>query len=96
MVEIQELGIIISLITGIAAPIGLFLLSRHTKSLDAASERAEKALNKDEWKEQKGHIYDKIDGISETLNTLLAKVEENSVTIKWHEMRLGKINGFSK
>jgi len=96
LVELQELGIIISLITGIAAPIGLFLLSRHTKRLDISEERAEKALSKEDWKEQKDHIYEKIDGISNTLSTLHAKVEENSSTLKWHELRLSKLNGFSK
>lgn len=72
------------------------MLSRHTKALDQAAQRAEDAVSKSEWREQKGHIYDKIDQMSERLNTLHARVEENSITIKWHEQRLGKINGFSQ
>lgn len=95
MVDIQELGIIISLATGLGAPIALFLLARHTKALDAAAAKAEQAVTKDEWKEQKGHIYDRIEKLSETVGTIHAKLEEVASEVRFHDKRLNKINGFS-
>jgi len=96
VVDIQEIGIIISLVTGLGAPLALFMLARHTRSLDTASDKADKALTKEDWKEQKGHIYNKIDSLFEAVSTIHAKLEEIAATVKWHEKRLSKLNGFDR
>jgi hypothetical protein len=93
VIETEEIGIIISLLSGTIVPVGFYLLNRHYKGVDATSDKAllnsenlvgiEKTVNglKETILSHKDHIGQRIDDTIHSMN-------ENDESIKTHIAKL--------
>ena len=97
MVSFEELGLIISVLTGTVVPIAFLFLIRHVKAGDSTSNKAVMATFnidtiKDDLRELKQHLQELKQKQHEDNRKLWERVDQMHTDVKLHDYRLNKLD----